>query len=144
MVRLGESACETGWFDRRPDVHDLYFILLICVKGYLYVQYVYGVGLMQCIVPESTAFDNPSGIILIFEPVKDRHNVPLFPSLPSSPLLHYIPSLMALGTQGYPRNPQLLVSPFTQSPPQSSTELSWPDEPVRALSPLTDHFTSCA
>jgi len=43
---------------------------------------------------------------------------------------------MALGTQGYPRNPQLLVSPFTQSPPQSSTELSWPDEPVRALSLL--------
>ena len=43
---------------------------------------------------------------------------------------------MALGTHGFPRNPQLLVSPFTQSPPQSSTELSWPDEPVRALSLL--------
>jgi len=40
---------------------------------------------------------------------------------------------MALGSQAYPRNPQLLVPPFTQSPPQSSTNLVWTDEPVRAV-----------
>ena len=40
---------------------------------------------------------------------------------------------MALGSQAYPRNPQLLVPPFTQTPPQSSTDLVWRDEPVRAL-----------
>ncbi|KAH9025485.1 hypothetical protein EDB84DRAFT_399548 [Lactarius hengduanensis] len=33
---------------------------------------------------------------------------------------------MALGTQGYPRNPQLLA-PFGQSPPQSSSDLVWTD-----------------
>jgi adenylate cyclase len=40
---------------------------------------------------------------------------------------------MALGSQAYPRNPQLLAPPFTQSPRQSSTDLVWPDEPVRAV-----------
>jgi hypothetical protein len=41
---------------------------------------------------------------------------------------------MALGTQGYPRNPQLLDPPFSQSPPQSTTDL-WADiDPVRSYS----------
>jgi len=42
---------------------------------------------------------------------------------------------MALGTQGYPGNPPLLAAPFTQSPPQSSSDI-WPDEPVRVYRSL--------
>lgn len=82
-------------------------------------------------VPEFPVLDNPSvRIILIF-------NVQLsFLLLPSSPPF---PPVMALGSQPYPRNPQLLAPPFTQSPPQSSTDLVWPDEPVRA-SPLFGSF----
>jgi hypothetical protein len=46
---------------------------------------------------------------------------------------------MALGSQAYPQSPQLLVPPFTQSPPQSLTNLSWQEEPVRAC-PLFGSF----
>lgn len=54
------------------------------------------------------------------------------------------PLLMALGTQAYPRNPQLLVSPFTQSPPQSSTDLGWPpDKPVRSCPPYGSFLLLC-
>ena len=56
----------------------------------------------------------------------------IFPATSSPSLRIVIPIIiMALGTQGYPRNPQLLVPPFSQSPPQSSTDL-WADmDPVR-------------
>lgn len=60
---------------------------------------------------------------------------------PSLPIVILI-IIMALGTQGYPRNPQLLAPPFSQSPPQSSTNLVWTDiEPVRDYSILLPRFS---
>jgi hypothetical protein len=72
-------------------------------------------------VPEFPVLDNPSS---------DLQRQTLLPPRPLSPPF---PPVMALGSQAYPRNPQLLAPPFTQSPPQSSTDLVWPDEPVRAV-----------
>lgn len=50
---------------------------------------------------------------------------------------------MALGSQGYSRTPQVLVSPFTQSPPHSSNDLDWPDEPVRTRLPYESFHLLC-
>ena len=89
---------------------------LVC-KDTCSVQYL-SANANAASVPEFPVLDNP-----YLQPRRRRRPLPL-----ASP-----PSAMALGSQAYPRNPQLLAPPFTQSPPQSSTDLVWPDEPVRAI-----------
>lgn len=60
-------------------------------EGHLYVQYVYGCVVMQCVVPESTAFDNPSVSVTVrdYSDLRTRQRqtqrsslslLPIFPS----------------------------------------------------------------
>ena len=139
VVRLGVK-CGSGLTD--VEMYIIFYIFLH-VLGAQYLtstaqHSTYGRCVMQCMCLNQPTLVLVSIIRQEYSDLRTRQRQTQQPPTLPPPLL------MALGTQAYPRNPQLLVSPFTQSPPQSSTDLGWPpDKPVRACPPYGSFLLLC-